>query len=219
MSLWNSGRALFALVAAFSLGVAAFAADDKAKKDEAADAKQAAAKSPSPEEAAKQMEAYMALAKPGEPHQRLQRLVGEYDVESEMVMQPGAPPQKSKGKQKYAAIMGGRYIHGDFTGEMMGMTFHGASLMGYDNFKKKYFSAWIDDMGTGIMLAEGTASKDGKVITLTGEYEDPMDKKTHKYRWVTTVLSDDKHTFDWFDSDKEGKNEYRMLHITYTRAK
>ena len=73
-------------------------------------------------------------------------------------------------------------------------------------------------MGTGILLAEGTASPDGKVITLHGEYTDPMGLK-HKYRWVTTIESDDRYTFDWFDSDGNGANEFRMLHNTYTRAK
>ena len=69
------------------------------------------------------------------------------------------------------------------------------------------------------MLAEGTASPDGKVVTLTGEYNDPMTNQKHKYRWVTTFASDDKYTFDWIDSDKDGKNEYRMMHNTYTRSK
>ena len=222
MSLWKSVGVSVALVAVFSLAVAALAAaadDDKAKKDDAGDAKQAAAKSPSPDEAAKQMEAWMALAKTGEQHERLKRLAGEFDVDSEMVMQPGAPAQKSKGKHKAAMIMGGRYLQGEFTGETMGMTFHGLSFMGYDNAKKKYFTTWMDDMGTGIMVAEGTASKDGKVITMTGEYDDPMANQKRKYRWVTTVVSDDKHVFEWFDADKDGKNEYRMMRVTYTRTK
>src|SRR6266513_1241369 len=96
------------------------------------------------------------------------------------LVKPGAEPMKSSGKQKSVMIMGGRYLHADYTGEMMGKTFHGASLTGYDNAKKKHFSAWIDDMGTGIMLAEGTASPDGKVVTLSGEYYDPMTKSSHK---------------------------------------
>ena len=74
-------------------------------------------------------------------------------------------------------------------------------------------------MSTGIMLGEGTGSPDGKVTTLTGEYDDPMTHQKRKYRWVTTVVSDDKHTFDWFDADKDGKNEYRMMRNAYTRAK
>ena len=211
-------RLALALLAGVSLAAAAYAlADDEAKKDSKHDAVQAA--SAEPADQAKMMEAWMALAKPGKEHAALKRLEGEYDVDVEMVMQPGTPPQKSKGKAKYAMIMGGRYLHADYTGESMGMPFHGASLMGYDNAKKKYFSAWIDDMGTGIMLAEGTGSDDGKVTTLAGEYDDPMTHQKRKCRWVTTVVSADKHTFDWFDADKDGKNEYRMMRNVYTRVK
>ena len=218
MSLRKSLRPALALVAIVSIAAGAYAAaDDEAKKPEA-DAKQAAAKA-SPDEAAKQMEAWAALAKPGPEHERLKRMVGEFDVESELVMQPGAPPQKSKGKHKATMIMGGRYLLGDYTGEMMGTEFHGAGLTGYDNAKKKYFGTWIDDMGTGMMVAEGTCSPDGKVMTLKGEYDDPLTRQKHKYRWVTTVLSDDKHVFEWFDGDKDGKNEYRMMRVTYTRVK
>jgi hypothetical protein len=202
-----------------ALALLAYAiAGDETKKDAApGEAEQAAASTPADQ--AKMMEAWMAMAKPGKEHAAMKRMEGEYDVDVEMVMQPGAPPQKSKGKAKYAMIMGGRYLHADYTGETMGMAFHGASLMGYDNAKKKYFSAWIDDMGTGIMLAEGTGSPDGKVTTLSGEYDDPMTGQKRKYRWVTTVVSDDKHTFDWLDADKDGKNEYRMMRNTYTRVK
>jgi len=214
----KSVRLALALLATVSLAAAGYAlADDEAKKDSKHDAVQAA--SAESADQAKMMEAWMALAKPGKEHAALKRMEGEYDVDVEMVMQPGMPPQKSKGKAKYAMIMGGRYLHADYTGESMGMAFHGASLMGYDNAKKNYFSAWIDDMGTGIMLAEGTGSDDGKVTTLTGEYDDPMTHQKRKCRWVTTVINDDKHTFDWFDANKDGKNEYRMMRNVYTRVK
>jgi hypothetical protein len=219
MSLHKPVRFALGLLAIVSLAAAAYGlADEKSdKKPVEGEAKQAAASDAA--DAAKQMEAWMALAKPGKEHAALKRMEGEFDVEVEMVMQPGMPPQKSQGQEKSAMIMGGRYLHGDYTGEMMGTTFHGASLMGYDNAKKKYFSAWVDDMSTGIMLGEGTASSDGKVITMSGSYDEPMTNQKRKYRWVTTVESQDKYTFDWFDADKDGKNEFRMMHNTYSRKK
>ena len=211
MNPWKLVRRTSGLLAITTVVAAAYAlgADD-AKKNQPPAATSA--------EQAKEMEAWMAMAKPGKEHEAMKRMEGNFDVVVEMVMMPGAEPVKSTGKQKARTVMGGRYLQADYTGESMGMEFHGASLSGYDNAKKKHFSAWIDDMGTGIMLAEGTASPDGKVITLRGEYTDPMSQK-HKYRWVTTIESDDRYTFDWFDSDANGANEFRMLHNTYTRAK
>lgn len=218
MSQGKSARLMLGLLAIMSLGAAAYAlAADDAKKADGGDARPAAASDSADQ--AKMMEMWMALAKPGEPHARLKEMAGEFDVEVEVVMQPGTPPQKSKGKEKSRMVMGGRYLQGDFTGTMMGSEFHGASMMGYDNAKKKYFSAWVDDMSTGIMLGEGTASADGKVITMSGEYEDPMSQSKRRYRWVTTAQGRDKYVFDWFDADKEGKNEFRMMHNVYTRVR
>jgi Protein of unknown function (DUF1579) len=228
MKFPTSLRLAFVLVATLCLGVAvtALARDDKdeAKKDDAATAADKAKGSEAKGSAAKasdraaEMEAWLKLAQPGEQHQRLQRMAGTYDTDAEMVMAPGAPAQKSKGKQKYEVLLGGRYLHGEYSGDMMGMPFKGMSLMGYDNQKKKYFTAWIDSMSTGLMVSEGTADSSGKVLTFTGSYDDPMSGKTKKYRQVTTVVSPDKHTFEWFENGDDGK-EYRMMMITYTRTK
>jgi hypothetical protein len=35
------------------------------------------------------------------------------------------------------------------------MPFEGISTLGYDNAKKTFFSTWIDNMGTGMMVMEG----------------------------------------------------------------
>jgi hypothetical protein len=220
MSPRKSVRPLFvslAVLAACALSLSYALAGDEAKKDASGDAKQAATSDP--KDQAGEFEAFLAMAKPGKEHEALARMAGEFDVDVEMVIQPGMPPQKSKGKEKSAMIMGGRYLHGDYTGEAMGRVFHGSSLMGYDNFKKKYFSAWVDDMSTGIMLGEGAASPDGKTITMSGQYDEPMTGKKRNYRWVTKVESQDKYSFEWFDSDPDGKNEYRMMHNVYTRVK
>ena len=211
-------RIAFGFFAAVVFVAATYAcALEDPKKDPAGDAKQAAASDkPDP---AKEFQAFLAMSKPGKEHELLKQMAGEFDVDVEMVMQPGTPPQKSKGKEKSRMVMGGRYLQGDYTGEVMGTPFHGASLMGYDNFKKKYFSAWVDDMSTGMMLGEGTASPDGKTITMSGEYDEPMTGKKRKYRWVTRIDNPDKYTFTWFDADQDGKNEYRMMHNVYTRVK
>ena len=47
-------------------------------------------------------------------------------------------------------------------------------LSGYDNHTRKYVSTWMDSMSTGIMVFEGTAGADGKTITQTADYDDPV---------------------------------------------
>jgi hypothetical protein len=191
-----------------ALAVAALA------KDEKADPKGAAPGAPT----AADLEAYVKAGRPGEHHAHLQQMVGTFDVEMEITMAPGAPPQKSKGVQKSQMLLDGRFLHADYTGEMMGMPFRGMSLMGYDNQKKKYFNAWVDSMSTGLVVFEGTCADDGKTFTFTGEYDDAMTGKHQKVRHVTRLVSPDKYTFEWFETADGGK-EQKTMSATYTRAK
>ena len=98
---------------------------------------------------------------------------------------------------------------------MMGMPFHGMSLMGYDNQKKKYFSALVDSMSTGLMVFEGTCDEAGKVFTFTGEYDDAMTSRHLKVRTVSKFVSPDHTLFEWFETGpegKEGRHDVRHLH-------
>src|SRR4051812_6323399 len=118
MSPRKTVRPTFGLLAVVCVAAAAYAlgADDAKKAQPAL----------TPEQQ-KEMEAWMAVGKPGKEHEAMKRLEGTFDVVVEMVMQPGAPAEKSTGKQTAKMTMGGRYLHADYTGESMGQTFHGAS--------------------------------------------------------------------------------------------
>ena len=193
-----------------ALAVCAIAKDEKPA---AADGKKSA-----PADPAADFEAFLKANQPGEHHAHLKQLVGTFDVDMETVMAPGAPPQKSKGVSKSEMVLGGRYLHGSYKGEMMGMPFEGNSLMGYDLQKKKYFNAWVDSMGTGIMVFEGTCDGAGKAFTFTGEYDDPITKAHTKIRHVTKIVSPEKYTFEWFETGPDGK-ERKTMSATYTRVK
>ena len=77
--------------------------------------------------------------------------------------------------------------------------------------KKKYFS-------TGLTTFEGTCDKGGKVLTFTGDMDDMMSGRKMKIRHVTTLVSPDKYTFEWFETPEGGK-EHRGMFATYTRRK
>ena len=42
---------------------------------------------------------------------------------------------------------------------MMGKSFHGRSLMGYDNTKQTFNSVWVDDLHTSMFTSEGKGGK------------------------------------------------------------
>jgi hypothetical protein len=165
------------------------------------------------------MEAMMKAGTPGAEHKLLASLVGKFDAEVSMKMTPDAPDMKSKGQETNEMILGGRYLKTDYTGDVMGMTFNGASLMGYDNTKQKYVSVWADSMSTALTVAEGTADAGGKVITSSGECPCPAEGgKIKPFRQVLTIKDADHHEMDMYSAGPDGK-EFRGMHIAYTRAK
>lgn len=167
------------------------------------------------------------LAKTGENHKLLADLVGtwKYTVKMWMDPDPNAKPDESKGTAVRKAAMGGRYFIVDVTGKMempgpdgkkKDMEFKGMSIEAYDNVKKKFLATWIDNMGTGIMLSEGTYDPATKTFTYTGEYEGIPGMK-QKVREVVKIVDNDHHTFEWYED--RGGQEAKTMEIAYTRKK
>ena len=89
---------------------------------------------------------------------------------------------------------------------MMEMDFQGQGLEGYDNVKKKFVSTWIDNMGTGIMIAEGTYDPATKTFTYNSEMEMIPGMKT-KVRETVKVTDKDHHTFEYFEDPRRQRSE------------
>lgn len=133
------------------------------------------------------MAAYRQVGTPGAPHALLAGLEGSWISHSRGWMEPGQPPMEGSGTCEQKMILGGRYLQQEYTGEMMGETFHGINLVGYDNHTGKFVSVWLDSMSTGIYSFEGSAGKDGKSITQDCHYDDPVKGPT-TWRSVTRFV-------------------------------
>ena len=161
------------------------------------------------------MEAYKKLAIPGEPHHLFATLVGSWATVTKEWMDPNQPPIESKGAEEIRMLLGGRFLQGDYSGEMMGQPYNGLGISGYDNLRKRYVSLWLDSMSTGFFIMEGTASADGKTITLTGQHPEPGGgSMTHRAIWK--IIDENNQTFEMYGAHHGGK-EMKMMEITYTR--
>lgn len=185
-------------------------AEDKPKA-----AAKPAASAPNPEE---MMKAWMAFATPGAPHKALEGFAGSWEVKSKVWMVPGAPATESTGTSENKMILGGRYLEQHYEGTMMGGPFSGIGVTGFDNYKKKFTSTWIDSMGTAIMTMTGSFDKSGKVITSWGMMDDPAEKRTMKAKSVVTLIDADHHTYEAWHAAADGKM-VKDLEISYTRKK
>lgn len=140
-----------------------------------------------------EMAAMMGNMSPGEVHKYMAESVGEWTATMKMYMDPSQPPMETKTKIKEEMILGGRYLVGKYSGNMMGMPFEGISTMGYDNGINKFYSSWIDNMGTGMTLMEGYWKVPNKVIELYGVSQDPMEGKEIIMRQTLEFVDADTH--------------------------
>lgn len=161
------------------------------------------------------MEVWKKLGTPGEPHKLFASIAGSYTTHTKEWMEPGKPPVESDGTAESKMLLDGRFLYQEYHSQMMGQPFHGVGIDGYDNLTKKYVTAWIDSMGTGIFFMEGTASPDGKTITLHGSHPEPGGgKMTHRAVWK--IVDNNNQTFEMYGAHGKEK-EMKFLEIVSTR--
>ena len=172
-------------------------------------------KSEKPMDQQAMMELWKKLGTPGEPHKLFASLAGSWTTASKEWMEPGKPPVESTGTAEMKMLLDGLFLYQEYNGQMMGQPFSGIGIDAYDNMTKKYVTAWIDSMGTGIFMMEGTASADGRTITLKGSHPEPGGGRM-SHRAVWKIVDSNTQTFDMYGAHSGGK-EMKMLEITHTR--
>jgi len=161
------------------------------------------------------MEVYTKLAAPGEQHKQLASLAGSWTTKTKEWMEPNKPPVESTGSAEMKILLDGRFLQQELTGQMMGQPFSGIEITAYDNVLKRYVTSWMSTMGTGIFMMEGTASTDGKTITLKGQHAEPGGGYM-KHRAIWKIVDSNTQTFDMYGAHP-GEKEWKMMEMTYTR--
>jgi hypothetical protein len=163
------------------------------------------------------MEAWGKYMTPGENHKALENMAGKFSYKMWWKMDPAQPAVETTGTYSAEMIMGGRFLVYNVNGDMMGQPFEGMGCIGYDNSLKKYVSAWIDNMGTGLMRTEGAG--DAKEMTFAGEMLDPMTNKMTKYKFSYTMNSPDEFVMRWWSPNPANGEMFESMSITYMRDK
>ena len=82
----------------------------------------------------------------------------------------------------------------------MGQAFHGVGYTGFDNYKQKFNSVWIDNIGTVMHHTEGLRNQAGDVMTLWGTMDEWMTGEHDKpVKYVYRFLNDDTYEFEVHD--------------------
>ncbi len=165
----------------------------------------------------------MELAQPGKNHQLLAGLVGTWDYKMKFWMTAGAAPAEASGTATRKPVLDGHYFILDSAakmqmpgpdGKMADIDFKGMAIEGYDNVKAKFVSTWIDNMGTSIILSEGTYDPATKTFTYNYEEEAAPGMKT-RVRQTIKVLDADHHVYEWYEM--RGGVETKTMELACTR--
>jgi hypothetical protein len=162
-----------------------------------------------------EMEAYTRAGTPGAEHQALAATAGSYDIKVRSWMEPGAPPMEETGTATRAMALDGRVRVEQVSSSMMGTTFTGHGMLGYDNVTGKYWSTWNDSMSTGVMVSEGTCDA-SRACKFTGSWNDAVKKGPVTARMTSRWTSPTTEVFEMYGPGRDGK-EMKMMEITYTK--
>ena len=163
------------------------------------------------------METWQKYSMPGEAHQAFTDMAGHWTHAVTMWMAPGAPPMESTATSDAEVEMDGRWLEEEFSGNMMGMPFHGENLLGYDNFREEYVSLWRDNLSTAAMITRGTYDPATKTLTMTGTVDDFMSgTRDVTVRQVITHPDATHSTMEMYMPGPDG-NEFLTMRIESTK--
>jgi hypothetical protein len=168
-----------------------------------------------PLDSAAEMKAWADYATPGNPHKMLAEESGTWNCEMTFWMEPDGKPEKATSTAEIKMILGGRYQESNYKGTMMGQPFEGKATVAYNNASKEYITTFIDNMGTGMMIANGKYDEATKKVEYKGEVVSPLDGKKSPYREVYTIVDATTRKMEMFDV-KNGK-EFKSMEIVMKR--
>lgn len=172
-----------------------------------------------PIDSAEGMKAYMEYAKTGDEHKELAKWDGKWKCETTMWESKDSKPFTTTLNGVNKMILDGHYQQASYEGSMMGMTFKGVGITGYDNHLKKYITVWSDNMGTGIMKLEGTRDESSKSTTYAGSVKNPANGLDCEVKQVMTDVDDNTQKMEMYGSDPKTGEPFKTMEIVMKRSK
>lgn len=144
----------------------------------------------------------MDMPPPTKEHEWLQRLVGDWDLDIEMVTGPGQPTMKSKGFDR-SRMVGNYWLVSE--GKNNEFPYECRLTLGFDSEKKKYVGTWLDSMSGYLWHYVGSVDASGKRLTLETEGPfPPGGGKLTKFREVTEFKAANHRVFTSARLDESG---------------
>ncbi|HYD00921.1 MAG TPA: DUF1579 family protein [Phycisphaerales bacterium] len=171
----------------------------------------------------------MELGTPGQRHEVVMGLVGTWNAENKMWMDPAGEPELTTGTLTVRPAHDGRYVIGEYRssfkmpgqdGKMMDVPFSGTQIWGFSNADGEYQSTWIDSFSTGQMRSSGKPGSNPNVVEEEGSMMGPDERGNivKQRHWMkTTRVNPDRYVMEMW-SECQGIPKHKSMEITYTRT-
>lgn len=131
------------------------------------------------------MQKIRLVASPGEFHEALEPLIGEWDLTFRVWTTADGEPLETSGKAVNSWILDKRFVRMVYQGELLGREFEGQRVVGYDNQAAEFVATWRDNLGTYTLVFQG---KCDDVLcrqrTMTAEITDPLSGQQLKNKGI-----------------------------------
>ncbi len=150
-------------------------------------------------------------------HGWLKKLVGNWKVESTMMM-PDGSTATGTGSESVVEF-GPLWVHGEGSGTMPGGdTMSYKTGLGFDVTFRGYRGFWMADVSSHLWKYEGELSDDGRVMTLRCVGPNMMvDGETANYKDVIEIVDDNHRTLTSYGEQENGE-WMEFMKATFTRV-
>jgi hypothetical protein len=158
------------------------------------------------------------MPKPEKEHEFLKKFEGTWESVNQMRMAGDQKWMESKSADT-SRMIGDFWLITESKGDMMpGMPFEGLGSTGYDKYKKKYVSTWVDSINPTLNVGEGTLDAAGKVMTTTMQGTDCESGKPCTMRMTQEFKDNDTLVWSMYMKGKDGQ-EFEAMKAVSKRKK
>lgn len=161
--------------------------------------------------------AITAAQTPGPAQQRLNALVGTFNVTVSIWVTPQSVPIVSNAAAVGRWVMDGRFVETSLTGYVGGDRFDALSLAGHDNASNTYQATWIDNRSTEMTWYSGIFGSDGKTAVLSGSVTNPVTRKREPLELRMSLDKDGNRITELWGKGG-GKTLFKMMELRFVRT-
>ena len=163
-----------------------------------------------------------AVRNPGETHELLAELAGQWDVN--VRFHGGEEPLESRAAATKRVVHGGRFLMEELTGEihapdrtgrMRLEPYSATRLLGFDRFKQAWVGAFVENQNTCLLSFVGVSSPDSASheVVLFGACDEPMlDLHDTTMKYLLRIEGSDRHLWEVFAMAAGGRKVFDFVY-------